>query len=54
MKEFEDDGLVRRHEYLEVPVRVEYEVTDAARALKPILTELAKWGSSLKNARATC
>lgn len=47
LKELEDDGLVKRTEYLEVPVRVEYEITDAVRALIPILTELAVWGSGL-------
>ncbi|MCD7777656.1 MAG: helix-turn-helix transcriptional regulator [Clostridiales bacterium] len=48
LKELEADGLVKRTEYLEVPVRVEYEITDAVRSLIPILTELAVWGSKLK------
>ncbi len=47
LKELEEDGLVKRTEYLEVPIRVEYEITDAVRSLMPILTELAVWGSSL-------
>lgn len=49
LKELEDDGLVKRSEYLEVPIRVEYEITDVVRSLIPILTELAVWGSNLKN-----
>ncbi len=48
LKELEEDGLVKRTEYMEVPVRVEYEITDAVRTLFPILTELAAWGSQLK------
>ena len=47
LKELEEDGLVKRSEYLEVPIRVEYEITDSVRSLIPILTELAVWGNSL-------
>lgn len=47
LKELEDDGLVKRMEYLEVPVRVEYEATQAVASLKPIILELAKWGNGL-------
>lgn len=48
LKELEDAGLVIRHEYLEVPVRVEYEVTEATYTLLPILSELAGWAVKLK------
>ncbi len=47
LKELEDDGLIKRTEYMEVPIRVEYEITDSVRSLIPILTELAAWGSKL-------
>ncbi len=47
LKELEEDGLVKRTEYMEVPIRVEYEITDSVRALKPILTDLAVWGNNL-------
>lgn len=50
LKELEEDGLVKRTEYMEVPIRVEYEITDAVRSLIPILTELALWGSKLNPA----
>ena len=43
LKELEDDGLVERSEYLEVPIRVEYELTEKARQLQPILTDLIRW-----------
>lgn len=43
LREMEDDGLVIRSEYLEVPVRVEYRLTDKARKLHPILTQLIQW-----------
>ena len=43
LKELEDDGLVARTEFLEVPIRVEYELTAKARQLQPILNELIQW-----------
>ena len=43
LKEMEDDGLVIRSEYLEVPIRVEYGLTEKARQLQPILTDLIRW-----------
>ena len=47
LKELEEGGLVARNEYLEVPVRVEYAVTDQVRSLLPILGELAQWAAGL-------
>ena len=43
LKEMEDAGLVVRSEYLEVPIRVEYGLTDKAWQLQPILTQLIQW-----------
>ena len=43
LKELEESGLVRRAEYLEVPVRVEYEITKRAKSLQPILLQLIQW-----------
>ena len=37
------DGLVERQEYLEVPVRVEYAVTERAKTLQPALHQLIQW-----------
>ena len=43
LKELERDRLVLRKEYLEVPVRVEYELSDRAKKLQPILGQLIRW-----------
>lgn len=48
LKELEEAGLVVRREYLEVPIRVEYEVTDATKELLPILSMLAGWAAGLE------
>ena len=45
LKELEEDGLILRNEYLEVPVRVEYETTAKMQDLAPILVQLAAWAS---------
>lgn len=47
LKEMEDDGLVTRREYLEVPIRVEYETTQTAKDLTPILIQLAQWAIAI-------
>lgn len=47
LRELESDGLVVRREYLEVPVRVEYEIAPRSRSLIPILDELGRWCDSL-------
>ncbi len=38
------DGMLTRKRYREVPPRVDYELTDRARELMPVLAELARWG----------
>ncbi len=45
LRELEDDGLVNRTEFVEVPIRVEYEITEKAKELGPILAQLAQWGA---------
>ena len=48
LKELERDHLVLRSEFLEVPVRVEYELSAEARKLQPILAELIQWKMNQK------
>jgi DNA-binding HxlR family transcriptional regulator len=38
------DGLLTRQRYREVPPRVDYELTERARDLMPVLAALARWG----------
>ena len=44
LKEMQADGLIQRHQYDEMPVRVEYALTPKTADLVPILMELKKWG----------
>ncbi|MBS0547331.1 MAG: helix-turn-helix transcriptional regulator [Proteobacteria bacterium] len=43
LRALERDGLIKRTIFAEVPPRVEYENTDAARRLRPIFLEIVKW-----------
>jgi DNA-binding HxlR family transcriptional regulator len=47
LKDLEKDGLVERTVYAEVPLRVEYSLTDFGKTLVPVLEAIAKWGRNL-------
>lgn len=48
LRELEQDGVIRRIVYPEVPPRVEYELTDFGRTLEPILISLRDWGEAFQ------
>lgn len=43
LKELEEDGIVKREAFKEVPPRVEYSLTDKGLELLPILNMLTEW-----------
>lgn len=43
LRELEDDGLISRKVYVEVPPRVEYTLTDTGSELLPFLSVLRDW-----------
>jgi len=45
LRQLSRDGLVKRTVYPEVPPRVEYEITDEARRLKPVLDAILVWAN---------
>jgi DNA-binding HxlR family transcriptional regulator len=45
LKELELNGFVKRRVYTETPVVIEYELTDYALTVRPVLKALATWGA---------
>ncbi len=46
LRELEQDGLVHRKVYPQVPPKVEYSLTELGRGLVPILEALKHWGDA--------
>ncbi|NJR64557.1 MAG: helix-turn-helix transcriptional regulator [Leptolyngbyaceae cyanobacterium CRU_2_3] len=44
LREMEEDGLVYREVYLQVPPKVEYSLTDTGKTLQPVLEAMHEWG----------
>lgn len=45
LKELELNGFVKRRVYAETPIVIEYELTDYALTVQPVLNALAEWGA---------
>ena len=48
LRDMEENGLVSRKVYAEVPPRVEYSLTELGYSLKPVLDALWNWGEAYK------
>lgn len=48
LRAMEENGLVHREVYAEVPPRVEYSLTELGKSLKPILDSMRAWGEAYK------
>ncbi|MBW4080827.1 helix-turn-helix domain-containing protein [Paenibacillus sp. S150] len=45
LKEMENEGIIQRTVYPEMPVRIEYSLTSKGNALAPILGEISNWST---------
>lgn len=45
LRELEQDGLIKRTVYAEIPPKVEYSITDKGKTLVPILDLMCEWGA---------
>lgn len=48
LRDMEQNGLVHREVFAEVPPRVEHSLTELGRSLKPILDAMWNWGEEFK------
>lgn len=48
LRELEDDGIINRKIYAEIPPRVEYTLTEFGLTLSPIMQSMADWGYEYK------
>lgn len=46
LKELEADQLIHRQEYMQIPPKVEYSLTERGKSLMPILDQMCEWGET--------
>ncbi len=46
LRDLESLGIVHREQLNEIPLHVEYSLTEKGRALLPVFFELARWGET--------
>ena len=51
LRELEADGLINRKTYNQLPLKVEYSLTDVGKSLETILNEMNSWGLKITNTR---
>lgn len=53
LRSLEKNGIVHREVYPQVPLKVEYTLTDLGRTLIPILQEMNRWGTAHINTQTS-
>ncbi|MBB3110800.1 DNA-binding HxlR family transcriptional regulator [Paenibacillus phyllosphaerae] len=48
LRELEQDGIVHREVYQQVPPKVEYSLTPFGRTLEPIILSMKQWGDTYR------
>lgn len=54
LKELQEEGLIKREAFAEVPPRVEYSLTEDGIELRKAITPLLKWASKRNGAKRKC
>ena len=49
LRSMQEDGIVTRTVYPEVPPRVEYSLSELGESMKPIIKAMEAWGVAYKN-----
>lgn len=48
LRSMEEDGIITRTVYPEVPPRVEYSLSELGESMRPIIKAMEQWGSEYK------
>ncbi len=51
LRSMEDDGIIIRTVYPEVPPRVEYALSELGESMRPIIKAMEQWGITYKEGR---
>ncbi len=51
LRSMEEDGIVTRTVYPEVPPRVEYALSELGESIRPIIDAMAEWGNNYKKTK---
>lgn len=49
LRALEEDGIITRTIYPEVPPRVEYALSEVGKSMRPILDSMEQWGNTYKH-----
>lgn len=49
LRALEEDGIINREVFAEVPPRVVYSLSDIGNSLRPIIDAMMEWGTEYKN-----
>lgn len=52
LRSMEEDGIITRTVYPEVPPRVEYALSDPGESMRPIIQAMEQWGTEYKKNHA--
>ena len=51
LRSMEEDGIITRTVYPEVPPRVEYALSELGKSMRPIIAAMEQWGRAYKEGR---